>query len=105
MRERLQYLSGVLRDCGEVVSAARVEDAISGSEDELDAFLTSNELWGGAGSIADQAGMGRGSRTEDTRKIEHALIQLGKEQIRAGKVNVRTETWVSVFEKWEKAGI
>jgi len=29
----------------------------------------------------------------------------GKDQIRAGKVNPRTAMWVSVFEKWEKAGI
>lgn len=105
IRQRLQLLSKVLRDCGEPNLAAEVEDAISGSDHGLDVFLTSNQLWGGAGSIADQAGIGEGSRTEDRRKIEQALVQLGKDQIRAGKVNPRTAMWVSVFEKWEKAGI
>ena len=98
-------LAKVLRESGELDLAAQVKDVVSNSEAKLDEFLTSNELWGGAGSIADQAGIGRGSRTEKTRKIEHALIQLGKEQIRAGKVNPRTAMWVATFEKWEKAGI
>jgi len=105
MRERLRLLAKVLKECGELNLAAQVEDVFSNSEAKLDEFLTSNELWGGAGSIADQAGIGRGSRTEETRKIEHALVQLGKEQIRAGKVNPRTAGWVSTFEKWEKASI
>jgi hypothetical protein len=82
-----------------------VEEAISSPENELDAFLRSNELWGGAGSIADQAGIGKGTRTEDRRKIEHALVQLGKEQIRGGKVNPRTAMWVGAFEEWGKKGV
>lgn len=105
MRDRLQLLSRVLQECGESALAAKVEDATSGSDLGLDEFLTSNELWGGAGSIADQAGVGRGLRAEGRRKIESALIQLGKEQIQTGKVNPRTAMWVSVFEKWEKAGV
>jgi hypothetical protein len=105
MKGQLQSLSTILRECGAPVSAAMVEDAISGSEEKLDAFLTSNELWGGSGSIADQAGMQGRSRADDTRKIERALVQLGKDQIRAGKVHPRTATRVSAFERWEKAGI
>lgn len=105
MRERLQLLSKVLRECGESALAAKVEDVTSGSDLELDEFLTSNELWGGAGSIADQAGIGRGLRSEGRRKIERTLTQLGKEQIQTGRVNPRTATWVSVFEKWEKTGV
>ena len=37
--------------------------------------------------------------------IEHVLIQLGKEQILTGKVNPRTEIWVTAFSEWQKAGI
>jgi len=74
MRERLQSLSKVLRECGELALAVEVEDAISGSDDGLGAFLTSNELWGGAGSIADQAGIRKGSRKEDRRKIGAPLF-------------------------------
>ncbi len=105
MRERLQLLSKALQECGALTLAAEVEEAIVGSEHELDAFLTSNELWGGSGSIADQAGIGNGPRTEAARKIEHALIELGKGQIKIGKVNPRTAMWVTAFQKWEKAGI
>jgi hypothetical protein len=105
MRERLQLLSEVLRECGEPALAAKVEDVTSGPDLGLDEFLTSNELWGGAGSIADQAGVGTGLRAEGRRKIECALVQLGREQIRAGKANPRTAMWVSAFEKWEKAGV
>jgi hypothetical protein len=105
MRESLQLLSKVLRECGDLTLAARVEDAVSGSDHELDSFLTSNELWGGAGSIADQAGIESGSRTEARRKIERALIVLGREQIRTGRVNPRTAMWVSVFEEWGKTGV
>jgi hypothetical protein len=105
MRERLKLLAKVLGECGELDLAAQVENIVSKSDVDLDEFLTSNELWGGAGSIADQAGIGIGPRTEDRRKIEHTLAQLGKEQIRAGKVNSRTAMWVSVFEKWERTGV
>jgi hypothetical protein len=106
MRDHLQILSQVLQECGEVTLAARIKDLLSGPEPELAVFLTSNELWGGAGSIADQSGItARGERTDKRRKIERVLIQLGNEQIRSGKVNPRTAMWVDVFTKWENAGI
>lgn len=106
MREHLQSLIQALQESGEVTLAARIEDVISGSEHELDVFLTSNELWGGAGSIADQAGItGTAGRTEGRRRIERVLIQLGNEQIARRNVNPRTAMWVDVFTKWEKAGI
>ncbi len=106
MRDYLRSLAQLLQEQGEGSLAAIVEDAIPGPDHELDLFLVSNELWGGAGSIADQAGMTRtGHRTEGSRKIQRSLIQLGNEQIRIGKVNSRTASWVEVFSKWEKAGI
>jgi hypothetical protein len=49
--------------------------------------------------------MGIGRRTDGRRKIEHALIQLGNEQIEDGKVNPRTEMWVDAFSKWENTNI
>lgn len=105
MKEHLELLSKTLRECGQPLLAARIEEIISGADDGLDVFLRSNELWGGAGSVADQAGIETGPRAECGRKIEFALVQLGKEQLRAGIVNPRTEMWVSAFEKWEKTGI
>lgn len=104
MREHLEYLIEVLKECGEQALAARINTVLANNENELDAFLTSNELWGGAGSIADQAGMPE-VRTDRRRRIEGALIQLGKEQIRLGKINTRTSLWVETFEYWSRKGI
>jgi hypothetical protein len=46
----------------------------AGSEEELWAFLTSNELWGGAGSLADQALMRSSTRTVDRQALERLLV-------------------------------
>lgn len=103
MREHLQSLARVLHENGESERAVMVEDAVAGPDAEVDAFLASNELWGGSGSIADCAG--GADRSEGRRKIERVLLELGTEQIRSGKVNPRTEMWVTAFSRWKEAGI
>jgi hypothetical protein len=77
---------------------------LSAAEGKLDDFIKSNELWGGPGSIADQAGLKAG-RTEGRKEIERALIALGKEQVAQGKVNPRTAGWVNTFLEWNDKGI
>ncbi len=77
-----------------------VETALSGAEDAMEAFLVSNELWGGPGSIADQAAYGQ--EPEDLRQVERALTALGEVQIRVGKVNPRTEMRVAHFKQREQ---
>ena len=58
-------------------------------------FLTSNSLWGGAGSVADQALLD----IPDARdELENILIRIGREQKALGKVNERTDMWLSFFE-------
>jgi hypothetical protein len=99
MGEHLEALVRLLRENGENLWAVMVEDAMTGSQAGLDAFLASNELWGGSGSIAD--GAGGGQRSEGRRRIERILIQLGKEQMRTGNLNPRTE----MFSKWQEEGI
>lgn len=103
MREHLKSLARVLHENGERAHATVVENAVAGPDAGVNAFLASNELWGGSGSIAD--GAGGAGRSEGRRKIERVLIELGKEQIRSGNVNPRTEMWVTAFSKWEEAGI
>jgi len=100
MRETMQFLAQAPREREESTFAAMVERAMSGTEHERDIFLVSNELWGGAGSIADQAGM-HSPRTDGRRQIERALIQPGNRQIRERKVNPRTAMWVAAFEERE----
>ena len=71
-------------------------------EETLWAYLVSDELWGGAGSVADQALI----RTPEARKQrEQLLIRLGREQMSVGRANVRTEMWVAAFDKWQTEGL
>jgi hypothetical protein len=100
----LQRLQTVLTRQGERSAANLVSAALGGSDEELARFLVSNELWGGSGSIADQAGSG-GGRTANRRAIETALADLGEEQWRLGQTNVRTAMWVEAFRKWQRDGI
>ncbi len=98
MKEQLEALQQVLSQCGEDGLAQEVRRALDGSEEDLRTFLTSNELWGGAGSIADQAGIAHGP--DARRRIEQALIDLGTRQMEQGVVNARTKRWLSAFSKW-----
>ena len=91
----LEEIAGLLQT-GHAESALLVRNALSGSAQTLEEFLRSNELWGGAGSIADQPFLGRSTQRKELEKL---LIQLGRLQLRDGNANVRTRTWVEVFEK------
>jgi hypothetical protein len=103
MRENLESLARLLRQSGDYARAILVEDALR-SDAEINAFLGSNDLWGGSGSIADCGG--GAERTEWRRAIERLLIQLGNGQLHSSSnVNPRTAMWVTAFVKWEKAGI
>lgn len=104
MREYVRRLFEELERGGESVLAARVGRALAGSDADVDAFVVSNDLWGGSGSIADQAGMDTG-RASGRRAIEAALIELGDQQVHVGKVNPRTAMWVEVFKEWRCDGI
>lgn len=95
----LKEITGLL-EAGHAESfALLVRNALSGSAQTLEEFLRSNELWGGAGSIADQAFAGRSTQRKELEKL---LIQLGRLQLRDGNANVRTRAWVEAFEKWRR---
>jgi hypothetical protein len=78
-------------------AAVTVRAALSGSEEKVEEFLLSNELWGGAGSIADQSLISNQARR---KALENALIRLGRLQIASGRTNRRTEMWVAAFEQY-----
>lgn len=103
LKRELEVLERLLARHGEAADARSVRAALSGADRDLLAFLTSNELWGGAGSIADQSAAGMDRHIG--RLIEAALVVLGREQIRQGIVNVRTGLWVETFSKWQREGI
>jgi len=84
----LEQLADVLSRSEEHMLASVVRRAAAQGESALVAFLSSNELWGGAGSIADQACLALG-RTPLRRELEGVLIRLGRWQLGAGQVNPR----------------
>ena len=92
----------------EVMRRLEPRDYCDGVEQELrdegvEAFLKSNTVWGGAGSIADQVGVPQGR--EERRKVEALLIDLGEFQISEDHCNQRTKMWVDVFKQWKNDGI
>ncbi len=99
----LRTLNRTLTEAGNPDLARMVQAAIAASEPDRIAFLKSNELWGGPGSIADQAGVD--SSRHLARKVESALICLGEEQIRLDIVNPRTASWVGAFSVWQRQGV
>ena len=103
MRESLERLLRALDLINEEYFANLVRNALAGPSEQITEFLVSNELWGGAGSIADQAGVSLDR--EMRRPIEATLIELGEEQIRNGITNIRTRGWVDAFRQWQRTGI
>jgi hypothetical protein len=89
-RPVLLEIAELLEAGGEEPFAMMVRGALSGSERTLEQFLISNELWGGAGSIADQPFTGDPHRR---KALERLLIRLGKLQMDLGNLNVRTRGW------------
>jgi hypothetical protein len=95
----LEEIAGLLETGHAESFALLVRNALSGSAHDLEEFLRSNELWGGAGSIADQPFEGRSPQRKELEKL---VIQLGRLQLRDGSANVRTQSWVEAFEKWRQ---
>jgi len=99
-RAILSELAELLESGCDGAAAVMVRDALSGPQGTLGEFMVSNELWGGAGSIADEALIAdRDRRTA----LESLLIRLGKLQMDANRTNVRTAMWVTAFEQWRRA--
>ena len=83
-------------------AASTMQAAFAGPDTTLEQFLISNDLWGGAGSVADECFVGDGNRR---RLMEERLINLGNLQIDIGRTNIRTGSWVSTFKHWRRAWI
>ena len=100
--ELLADLSTLLRKGGDAYRADQIDTVQSEGTVSVDNYLCSNELWGGAGSIADQSLLeDKSLRTE----LERLLIKLGRTQISQGKTNTRTTMWVEAFESLQKTAI
>ena len=100
VHDKLQAISDLLEKHN--ASSNAIAITLLGDEKKMWDFLVSNELWGGAGSVADQAVL---EIPDARRELESLMIDLGREQMSLGRVNVRTEMWVTAFEKWKAEGI
>ena len=100
IRDLLQEISNLLAGHGSPFGPLTI--ALESEDAEPWDFLTSNALWGGAGSLADQ---GLYEIPTGRAALEALLIRLGREQIKLGRTNVRTEMWVSAFEQWRDQGL
>jgi len=94
IRDTLSEISELLENHNASLGGLTI--ALQSDDMKMWEYLISNGLWGGAGSVADQALI----EFPDARKqLESLLIRLGREQISLERVNARTEMWVSVFER------
>jgi hypothetical protein len=96
IRGLLEQMRDQLSDGGEHRFAGDVDAALASCDDAVAAYVMSNELWGGAGSIAEEALNGR---SPARRQLEELLIRLGGEQVARGCANPRTAMWASVFQE------
>ena len=102
-RRQLRRILELVRSCEPSAIVRPMHTAATGSDDQLIAYLKSNELWGGSGSVADQAGLS--SKTEHVRRsIEKRLLELGEMQSAAGILNPRTEMWTEAFRSHHLSG-
>lgn len=96
IKKILENIIAILKKGKEDYYAEMICDALNDKQDKLWSFLVSNELWGGAGSLVDQALLDK----KDLRgKLEKYLIELGNMQILINKVNIRTKMWIVALQK------
>jgi hypothetical protein len=99
IRDILKVLLDFLRSNDAGAAADRMATAIAGTDEQLATYIMSDELWGGAGSIADEMFIDNHKARSD---LEAILAELGRVQIEAGIVNVRTHMWVAAFRERHK---
>ncbi len=96
VRDTLQEISALLERYN--WSSNELAIALLGDDKKMWDYLVSNAIWGGAGSIADHY---MWDFPNSRRQLETLLIRLGREQMSLGRVNERTEMWVTAFESWK----
>ena len=80
---------------------------------DLDAFwveLSSLNVWGGMGSLADQClassrTASEAERKRDQRLVWRALAAVAEQMREAGRSNERADSWASVFRSWLRQGV
>ena len=102
IKNTIQKIIALLELGGEDTFADELKNILSKNEESIWQYLESNEIWGGSGSIADQSLI---ENKELRSKLTELLIELGSYQLKEGRVNVRTESWMQTFRNWKEQGI
>jgi hypothetical protein len=96
LRNHVTMLAKLFLEAGESRFAEDLRDALSRPDEDLLKHLGSNEVWGGSGSIADQALIDHPLRHD----FELLMIELGRMLIALDEANPRTGMWIEAFEGW-----
>jgi hypothetical protein len=85
-------------------------DAGRRNEDDLLRLLSSVRMWGGAGSVANEAladnpGMDELLWQTETREFRQLMIELGNELQRRGRLHPDMQSWLLAFSNWNQSGL
>lgn len=112
MQDELEQLAALL-DSQEAGAAYRLRCLSllqARGEDRFWVEVNANEIWGGAGSLADQAfvvnpGVPPEVWQVQRRKFHELMIRLGRALLAHGNANPRISMWVEAFEQWNRLDI
>jgi membrane protease YdiL (CAAX protease family) len=93
-RAHLAALRDVLRRYSASL-ADEIDSTLRGSNQDVEEFLMSAELWGRTGSVVYRAGLG--PSREAQRESEDAFLALGEWQVQHGYATREVEDWVFFF--------
>jgi hypothetical protein len=80
------------------------------NEEELLRLLSSVRMWGGAGSVANEAladnpGMDELLWQAETRELRQLMIDMGNELQRRGHAHPDMQSWLLAFSNWNQSGL
>jgi len=83
-----------------------------GQEDETGFYqaLNSKRMWGGAGSVANQAladnpGMDDNLWSNEIREFRELMIELGNHLQKRGEAYPDISSWLLAFSNWNQSGV
>ena len=74
------------------------KDACIRTPEVVQSMVSDLRLWGGMGSVADEAGVGL--RSDQQRRVQELLIRLYELLERRGVTDPRGASWVQTFREW-----
>jgi len=112
MADRLQRLQAILQNhAGDSAGwIAELLPLVASDEDTLYRLLNSKRMWGGAGSIANEAladnpGMDDWSWQMQIREFRELMIELGEHLQARGQAYPDIGAWIMAFSNWNQSEV